>query len=349
LLPDAPLRGLADGAGAARPSGEGRSARAPGRGLALRSTGKAARPSRRQRLKCDTARCLGHRAEAAIDATTSHQGGLLMSSLRWHRGLGARIGTGIGVFLLLPSLALADASADAVRRWNRIAIDASGLDHTPVAAGETDHVYGERVGPGRGSGAMAIVHVAVFEVVNALAGSPYRSYLRLIAQNGNASTEIAVAAAAHDTLVAMFPSQQARFDRFLREDLLRQPPRRLLQTVRGMLLGRRAASLILSRREGDGSGYGEPLIGTECIPSREPGCWRQDPSGQGPVALGAKWGAVTPFVLQSGDQFRAPPPPDLTSAEYAAAFHEVRALGGDGQATATLRSDEQTRIGIYWA
>src|SRR5262249_1851131 len=52
---------------------------------------------------------------------------------------------------------------------------------------------------------------------------------------------------------------------------------------------------------------------------------------------------------QSGDQFRAPPPPDLTSAEYAAAFHEVRALGGDGQATATLRSDEQTRIGIYWA
>ena len=31
---------------------------------------------------------------------------------------------------------------DAVRRWNQIAIDASGLDHTPVAVGE-NRVFGE--------------------------------------------------------------------------------------------------------------------------------------------------------------------------------------------------------------
>jgi hypothetical protein len=35
------------------------------------------------------------------------------------------------------------APASELRRWNRIAIDASGLDHTPVAAGET-RVFGEQ-------------------------------------------------------------------------------------------------------------------------------------------------------------------------------------------------------------
>lgn len=34
--------------------------------------------------------------------------------------------------------------------WNGVAIDASGLDHTPVGADE-DRVYGEAVGPGRSS------------------------------------------------------------------------------------------------------------------------------------------------------------------------------------------------------
>jgi hypothetical protein len=64
---------------------------------------------------------------------------------------------------------------DAVRRWNQIAIDASGLDHTPVAPGE-DRVFGEQVGPGRASRAMAIVHIAIFDAVNAIVGG-YQSQL----------------------------------------------------------------------------------------------------------------------------------------------------------------------------
>ena len=63
---------------------------------------------------------------------------------------------------------------DALLRWNRIAIDASGLDHTPVAPGES-RVFGEQYGPARASRAMAIVHIAIFDAVNAIAGG-YRSY-----------------------------------------------------------------------------------------------------------------------------------------------------------------------------
>src|SRR4029434_6565469 len=65
-------------------------------------------------------------------------------------------------------------SLDAVRRWNEIALNASGLDHTPVAPGE-QRVFGEQLGPARASRAMAIVHIAMFEAVNAVAPR-YRSY-----------------------------------------------------------------------------------------------------------------------------------------------------------------------------
>jgi hypothetical protein len=51
------------------------------------------------------------------------------------------------------------SGVDLVRRWNSIAINASGLDHTPVAPGE-NRVFGEQHGPGRSSRAMVIVHIA---------------------------------------------------------------------------------------------------------------------------------------------------------------------------------------------
>ncbi len=44
--------------------------------------------------------------------------------------------------------------SDSIHRWNQIAIDASGLDHTPVAPGE-NRVFAEQLGPGRSSRAMA--------------------------------------------------------------------------------------------------------------------------------------------------------------------------------------------------
>jgi hypothetical protein len=68
-----------------------------------------------------------------------------------------------------------------------------------------------------------------------------------------------------------------------------------------------------------------------------------------PYALGAYWGRLTPFVLPSATQFRAPAPPALGSDAYARAFAEVKQLGGDGIKTPTTRSADQTVAGIYWA
>ena len=233
---------------------------------------------------------------------------------------------------------------DSVRYWNEIALIANALDHTPVAPGE-NRIFGEQLGPCRTSRALAIVHIAIFDAVNAIAGG-YKSYTGLSSARDETSMDAAIAQAAHDTLVALFPSQRASFGERLDEDLSRIQDHR--EKTNGINLGRRAAAAILALRANDGSQHAEPRVGIEYITSDEPGRWRQDPISLIPLALGALWGGVRPFVLQSADQFRAPPPPALNSEEYAAAFDEVKRLGGDGVITPTKRKAEQTMIAIYW-
>jgi len=193
---------------------------------------------------------------------------------------------------------------------------------------------------------MAIVQIAIFDAVNAIVGG-YRSYTGLASVNGDTSVDAAIATAAHDTLVAMFPSQAKTFDDLLAEDLRGIHPSQ--EKAAGMALGQQAAAAILALRVDDGSQHAEARVGIDYIPGTDPGDWRQDPVSLIPLALGAHWGTVTPFVLLSGDQFRAPEPPRLGSREYADAFNEVARLGGDGVVTATQRTAEQTEIGIYWA
>jgi hypothetical protein len=232
-----------------------------------------------------------------------------------------------------------------LRHWNEVAINTSGLDHTPVAPGE-NRDFGEQFGPTRASRAMAIVHIAIFEAVNAIAGD-YQSYTGLHPAPHSASMDAAIAQAAHDTLVALFPSQTASCDAQLVEDLSQIPDGRA--KAKGIALGQRAAITILALRADDGSQHAEPRVGIEFLTGEEPGEWRQDPISLITLALGTYWGGVTPFVLESADQFRVPPPPALDSPAYAAAFEEVQRLGGDGIVTPTERTADQTTAGIYWA
>src|SRR5947199_1606021 len=231
-----------------------------------------------------------------------------------------------------------------LRAWNEIAINASGIDHTPVTPGE-NRVFGEQLGPGRTSRAMAVVHIAIFDAVNAIAGG-YQSYTGLPPAPLGTSKDAAIAQAAHDALVALFPSQTASFDLELAEDLS-QIPNGAAKT-QGIDLGHRAAAAILALRANDGSQHVEPRVGVDFITSDEVGKWRQDPISQIPLALGAYWGTVKPFVLWSADQFRVPPPPALDSLAYTNAFYEVKLLGGDGVVTPTVRTEDQTITGIYW-
>jgi hypothetical protein len=234
---------------------------------------------------------------------------------------------------------------DSLHRWNVIAINASGLDHTPVAPGE-NRVFGEQLGPGRASRAMAIVHIAMFDAIDAVVGG-YTSYTGTQAAHGPMSVDAAISQAARDTLAAMFPSQTPTFDAYLAQDLAAVPNSQ--QRANGIDLGQRTAAAILAMRLNDGSQFPEPRVGIDYFPSDQPGHWRQDPISLIPLALGAHWGECLPFVVNSATQFRAPPPPDMTSAEYTAAYNEAKNLGGDGVVTPTQRTEEQTFIGTFWA
>jgi hypothetical protein len=239
--------------------------------------------------------------------------------------------------LILPPKPRPPRPFNAVRRWNEIAIDASGFDHANAQ---------EQYGPGRSSRAMAIVHLAMFEAINAVVRQ-YDSYVKVRPPYGPVSLEVAVSRAAHDTLTALYPSQAESFDARLAEDLGRVRQARARDN--GVALGKRAAAAVLALRANDGSAKAEPLMGSEHVTSDLPGHWRQDPISLIPIALGAYWSECVPFVLESTAQFRAPPPPALNSVAYTEAYNEAKRIGGDGVTTPTERTPDQTHAGIFWA
>jgi membrane-associated phospholipid phosphatase len=51
-------------------------------------------------------------------------------------------------------------------------------------------------------------------------------------------------------------------------------------------------------------------------------------------------------VLKTGNQFRPPAPPALSSADWAAAINQVQSLGED---TSSTRTADQTQIANFWA
>jgi membrane-associated phospholipid phosphatase len=184
----------------------------------------------------------------------------------------------------------------------------------------------------------------MYEAVNAVVGR-YNSYTGL-PPDGQASMKAAIAQAAHDALAAMYPSQTPTFDTHLANDLASNNDD---NKDEGVALGKNAAASILTLRKNDGSARPEPHVGVDIPETDGPGQWRPDPLNKNTTAVGYYWSQVTPFVLSSADQFRAPPPPDLASDAYAADFAEAASLGGDGVNTPTTRTDEQTQIGVFWA
>lgn len=228
-------------------------------------------------------------------------------------------------------------SADAVLDWNDIALDAVANDHTPAFVDSP-----EQGGPTRTSRALAIVHAAIFDAVNAIDRS-FTPYLLRSTAPHTASIDAAVAQAGHDTLSVLYPNpkQKAIFDAALKATLKDVPNG--VGEQQGIRIGALAARTILEARSHDES----DRVGFYLeIPI--PGRHRADPLHPNQGFLGVSWGDVTPFTLREGSQFRADAPPKLTSAAYTAAFNEVKRLGGDGITTPTERTTDQTQIGVFW-
>jgi hypothetical protein len=226
---------------------------------------------------------------------------------------------------------------DPVLAWNAIALQAVADDHSGTFG------PAEQGGPTRTARALAIVHAAIFDAVNSIDRS-YTPYHILVPLRPHTDVSIAaaVAAAAQLTLVALYPAQEVVFDEALARHLAYL--RHSAAIWRGLVVGRIVAEHLLQARRDDGAADEKPHT-----PSDLPGRHRADPLNPEQGFLTPGWGNVTPFVVRSGAQFRAPPPPEIDSPEYAMSYNEVKRLGGDGLSTPTERTAEQTAIGLYWA
>ncbi len=236
------------------------------------------------------------------------------------------------------------ALEDATTQSNFQYLSLFATDLTAFDAAQPKPAHG---GPLRVARTMAIVNIAMADAVAAStrAFQPYTA-LPFVEPGVSVSDTAALATAARETLVVLYPNFKQLIDTTIN---------RMMASVantagkqRGIALGKEAARLILTERLADGADHAEPAAAQ--FESQEPGKWRRDPVTQAGVALGGLWAQrVAPFVITAADQFRAPPPPALDTTEFAMEFQEVKAVGGDGANTVTVRDDWGTLVGLYWA
>lgn len=259
--------------------------------------------------------------------------------------------------------------------WNATSLEASGRDHVLIRTSADPCVpplsY-EQFGPHRSSRAIAMVHLSMFEAVNAI-GKQYTPYTDVVAPdltglNQDLVMRAAIKQAAYATLAALYPNQNLGWLVFKRDE-------RVLpvndSTTAGMALGDAAAGKILAKRAADKSNEGdvegrprkEPVVVLDAcsqpgeMPFQFKGSdskyWHQDPVSRLNIALGANWREVDPFVMNDGDQFRLPAI-DISDAAFADNVSELLQVGGSGDAghgmkSETSRTPTETMIGIFWA
>ena len=241
-----------------------------------------------------------------------------------------RIKSFFGLVLLLLG-GVAPAQADAVVDWNEITVQAASVGR-PGPIGIVD---------------IALVQVAVHDAVQALDRQFEPYHAEIDAARGErvkGRRSAAIAAAAHDVLVAIYPAQAATLDTtyfsYLADHGLDGDP--------GILVGQQVAARIVPLRRVNPNPLPPAFVG-----GTDPGVWRPTPSllGNPPAPapfspMATPWMAgFDPFTLTSPTRFRAPPAPALTSDRYTRDYNEVRELGS---LTSTKRTAEQTDLAYFY-
>jgi len=238
----------------------------------------------------------------------------------------------IGATLLIPATSVSAADpTDMVLEWNVNAINAIGNGNaaTPPGLAQVPPLAGLH---------LAMVHGAIYDAVNAIDGT-HEPYLDPIHAPPGASEAAAAATAGHHVLVGLVPATlpqvTASLDALYGISLGKIPDGQA--KTDGIAVGATAAAAMLANRAGDGR------TGTRMFPvGTEAGEWRPVP----PLSTNVfSWvGEVRPFSLESSDQLRTEGPPDLASAQYAAEFNEVKALGAQ---TGDSRTAEQDALANF--
>lgn len=216
----------------------------------------------------------------------------------------------------------APAGAEAVIAWNTITL------RTVITVGAqpppSSFVYA------------SFVQAAVYNAMVAIEGG-YEPYKSSIAPHPDASVDAAVATAAHKVLAYYFSLQQSALDADYLAFMAAITDG--AEKTAGIQVGIEAADELIALRQGDGLNAN---IGFT-MPAPAPGVW-QLPAGASPLV---PWmSQLRPFMLESPDQFRPGPPPDLSSTEWAEQYNEVLLYG---HRDSLVRTPEQTTAARFWS
>jgi len=180
--------------------------------------------------------------------------------------------------------------------------------------------------------ATAMLHVAMFEAVNAIERR-YVPYKLNLTADRSTSKEAAAASAGHDILLTLYPDLQNSLDATLAAMLAGVADGD--SKAKGIDLGKKAAAEIIALRANDGIDAQETYR-----PHTTPGVYVPTV-----IPASSTSGTTTPWAMTSGSQFRPAPPPALTSETWSADVNEIRELG---RIDSTKRTAEQTTIGRFW-
>jgi hypothetical protein len=206
------------------------------------------------------------------------------------------------------------ANADVVTEWNqRVAqITLAG-----------------RLGPPDSWNVIAASGVAVSDALAAISGQP--PIIAKLDRVPDAAPEAAVAAASHAVLAAMVPGQKTAIDDAYTEAVAKLPE---AGKEKGIKLGSAAAQAVITARKVDQEpveSYRPATTAGKYVPTLLP------------IALTTS--LRKPWVLDSCEQFRPGPPPELTSAVWARDYNEIKALGAKSN---SKRTPDQTEIAKFW-
>lgn len=227
--------------------------------------------------------------------------------------------------LLLAGFVISSVAANPVLYWNDQALHATRLSRNPPPVAALH---------------LGTFHAAIFDTVNGF-DHAYYPWLVNEAAPAGADRDAAIAAAAHLVLQNIWGNEvNPRVMKQAYDEALSDIPASEARD-RGIAWGRNVAQQILDHRAT--AGLDQPYAGA--ITSSEIGKWRETPPAFRPP-VSPSVAHVTPFVLTAPDQFRAPPPLPLDSAEYAAELAFMAKVGGRDDAD---RDEYQTLSTPFWA
>jgi hypothetical protein len=212
---------------------------------------------------------------------------------------------------------------DAVLTWNTYTVNAVRASQ-PMKFQTDGMVY------------MSYVQAAVYDAITKLEGryQPYHDFSFTVVPG--ASAQAAVAAASQTVLDTYLPDQQPTVDAEYTAYIATLTG----DVADGVALGQAAANDIISLRTGDGLNAATPSYGQNG--PILPGQWQLLPGQK----VQTPWLAtMRPFLLEEPNQFRAPPPPALTSHQYARDLNETEAYGA---LDSTVRTADETAIAYFW-